>query len=112
MRSVRAVVAPASELAFAIRRAYGFDKRADELIGAIDVGETVPIEEDTGPVDAESAPMIRLVDEVIAEAVSLGASDIHVEPARAGRSSATASTACCRSRPSSRATSWGSSSPA
>jgi type IV pilus assembly protein PilB len=84
VRSVRMVVAPSTELAFAIRRAYGFDKRADELIGAIDVGETQPIEEDAGPVDAESAPMIRLVDEVIAEAVNLGASDVHVEPAKRG----------------------------
>jgi type IV pilus assembly protein PilB len=84
VRAVRPVVVPASDLEFSIQRAYGFDRRADELIGAIDVSEVATVEEDTAPVDAESAPMIKLVDEVIGEAVQRGASDIHVEPSQRG----------------------------
>lgn len=81
LRQVRTVVAPASAVEFALRRAYGFDRRADELIGAIDVDV---IDEPISVVEAESAPMIRLVDGVIAEAVERGASDVHVEPSARG----------------------------
>jgi type IV pilus assembly protein PilB len=85
LRRVRTVVAPASELDFAIRRSYGFDQRADEIIGTIDIEPVVGADDDGVPVSgADAAPMIRLVDELIAEAVSQGASDIHVEPGHRG----------------------------
>jgi type IV pilus assembly protein PilB len=83
LRRVETLVAPASELDFAIRRAYGFDKRADELIGGLELDDR-PGEDDIPVEAAESGPMIRLVDEVISEAVLRGASDIHAEPSRRG----------------------------
>ena len=44
---------------------------------------------------ASEAPVIRLVNAMIAQAVEKRASDIHIEPFEKDSASATASTACC-----------------
>jgi type II secretory ATPase GspE/PulE/Tfp pilus assembly ATPase PilB-like protein/ActR/RegA family two-component response regulator len=82
MRRVRTVIATVSDLDYAISTTYGFDNRADELIGAIEVDDFV--DPDGLGDDPEMGPMIRLVDEIIAEAVDRGASDVHVEPSQRG----------------------------
>ena len=79
-RRVRPVVAPASLLEVAIRKAYGFDQRAGELIDALDEGATDAELDDLDGV--EDAPIIRLAEGILADAVEARASDIHVEPAR------------------------------
>ena len=77
MKRIRTVVAPWSELEAMIHRTYGFDQQA-ELVGAVEVDDEE--DDDLVAVTEADAPMIRLVDGVIAEAVASGASDIHVEP--------------------------------
>ena len=47
---------------------------------------------------ADDAPVIKLVNQIIAQAVELGASDIHFEPGTASCACASASTACCPRR--------------
>ena len=42
----------------------------------------------------DDAPIIKLVNQIIAQAVEQGASDIHLEPRRTRCASASASTAC------------------
>ncbi len=79
-RRVRPVVAPASLLEVAIRKAYGFDQRAGELIDALDEGA---VDEDLEALaGVEDAPVIRLAEGILADAVESRASDIHVEPGR------------------------------
>ena len=79
-RRVRPVVAPASLLEVAIRKAYGFDQRAGELIDALDDGAVDAELDDMAGV--EDAPVIRLTEGILADAVEARASDIHVEPGR------------------------------
>jgi type IV pilus assembly protein PilB len=80
-RRVRPVVAPRSLLEVAIRKAYGFDQRAGELLDAMDDGpsEDSELEMLAG---VEDAPVIRLVEGILGDAVTARASDIHVEPHR------------------------------
>ena len=80
-RRVRPVVAPRSLLEVAIRKAYGFDQRAGELIDALDDGKTEDAELEM-MAGVEDAPVIRLVEGVLGDAVEARASDIHIEPGR------------------------------
>ncbi len=88
-RKVDIALAPRSNILEAINRHYGQmeDQSADSMLQeftdtAIDFTET---EQDTGGgsdeiIDETSAPIVRLVQLLISEAVQLRASDIHVEP--------------------------------
>ena len=88
-RQIQIALAPRASILEAINRYYGqFDgESADSMLQeftdtAIDFTET---EDDTGDqdddvVDETSAPIVRLVQLMITEAVQLRASDIHVEP--------------------------------
>jgi type II secretory ATPase GspE/PulE/Tfp pilus assembly ATPase PilB-like protein/ActR/RegA family two-component response regulator/RNA polymerase subunit RPABC4/transcription elongation factor Spt4 len=82
-RRVRPIVAPQSLLEAAIRKAYGFDQRAGELLDAIDDRR---VEEGAADLDfttgVEDAPVIRLAEGILGDAVEARASDIHVEPGR------------------------------
>jgi type IV pilus assembly protein PilB len=82
VKRLRVAVAAWSELDTMIRRTYGMDQRAGELIGALEAEEEP--EADLEPVTEADAPMIRLVDGMIADAIEADASDIHVEPGAAG----------------------------
>jgi type IV pilus assembly protein PilB len=87
-RDIRTVLAPREQISEAINRYYGQmeGESADSMLQeftdtAIDFTET----EDSGSdddehVDEDSAPVVRLVQLMISEAVQLRASDIHVEP--------------------------------
>jgi type IV pilus assembly protein PilB len=83
-RRVRPIVAPMSLLEVAIRKAYGFDQRAGELLDALEDGK--PEEYADADLDfvtgIEDAPVIRLAEGILADAVEARASDIHVEPGR------------------------------
>ena len=79
-RAIRPVVAPASVLEVAIRKAYGFDSKAGELIDQMDVVDDA-IQSDYDLIaSSEDAPVIRLAEGIISDAVSSRASDIHVDP--------------------------------
>ena len=83
-RRVRPIVAPMSLLEVAIRKAYGFDQRAGELLDALDDGKA-DVEASTEldfMAGVEDAPVIRLAEGILADAVEARASDIHVEPGR------------------------------
>jgi type IV pilus assembly protein PilB len=80
-RRVRALVAPATDLMAAIDRVYTSSRRSTELIGEI---ETTEVPEEAEVATDDDGPMIRLVDELITEAVERGTSDIHIEPSQRG----------------------------
>ena len=79
-RRLRPVVAPASLLDIAIRKAYGFDQRAGELIDAIDADRSDEASDLDQLGGDDDAPVIRLAEGIIADAVSARASDVHVDP--------------------------------
>lgn len=65
-----------------LKRAYGFGQRAGDLLEQLD-DEVDEVDEDdlTG---AEQAPIVRLAESILNEALSAGASDVHVEPMQSG----------------------------
>lgn len=88
-RKINIALATKESIVEAINRNYGQmgDESADSMLQeftdtAIDFTETETEsdEEDEGEVDESSAPIVRLVQLMIGEAVQLRASDIHVEP--------------------------------
>ncbi|MEM8865497.1 MAG: ATPase, T2SS/T4P/T4SS family [Planctomycetota bacterium] len=87
-RKIEIGVATKESILEAINRNYGQmgDESADSMLQeftdtAIDFTETEGDEDDTNEdVDEASAPIVRLVQLMIGEAVQLRASDIHVEP--------------------------------
>jgi type IV pilus assembly protein PilB len=87
-RKVDIALAPRESILEAINRHYGQmeDQSADSMLQeftdtAIDFTETVEDSTSTDEIiDETSAPIVRLVQLLISEAVQLRASDIHVEP--------------------------------
>ena len=87
-RDVTISVAPRANILETINRVYGQieGESADSILQeftdtAIDFTETESeIAEDDEAVDKDSAPIVRLVQLMITEAVQLRASDIHIEP--------------------------------
>ena len=68
------------------------------LLDDFDAGDASATGADETPASessADDAPIVRLVDMLIVDAVTQRASDIHVETQREGCASASASTACC-----------------
>jgi len=73
---IEPVIASGEELDRAILRYYGLQETVDQLLEHLPVRET-----DTGPQDAEeNSPVVRTVNQIIRQAVQIGASDIHIEP--------------------------------
>ncbi len=86
-RRVTPVLAPREAILEAINRYYGqtVGESADSMLQeftdtAIDFTETMEDEGGDEEVDESSAPIVRLVQLIITEAVQLRASDIHIEP--------------------------------
>ncbi len=79
-RAVKPVVAVESEVMAAIERAYGMGAAAQAVLG--DAGEEAPAAPAPGPAaeEAEDAPVVRLVNLVLTQALKDRASDIHIEP--------------------------------
>ena len=83
-RSVRPVVVTASVLDAALQSAYNFGSRAGELIDQLGGrAEEEELEEDLSAT-VDDAPVIRLAESILADALDSGASDIHVEPGAHG----------------------------
>ena len=94
--NIEPVVASESAITEAIRKHYGNaedqerKREIEELVGFIDEGQTESVEleaEDESALNlaaleraAEEAPVIKLVNYILTDAVKRGASDIHMEP--------------------------------
>lgn len=80
-RPVKPVVAIESEVMAAIERAYGMGAAAQAVLG--EAGEETPAA-DVAAVpaseDGEDAPVVRLVNLVLSQALKDRASDVHIEP--------------------------------
>ena len=82
-RTLRLVVAPSSVIKRGREQAYNLDQRAGELLEQIEFVEE-PTEEELHGAGAEDAPVVRLAESIIHNAIAMGASDIHVEPGQEG----------------------------
>nr|MCU0255782.1 Flp pilus assembly complex ATPase component TadA [Vicinamibacterales bacterium] len=95
-RRVRPAVAPENDIQVALERYYPADEppalaSADTLSLADQLAIVDEVDVDTGvtPDDdlaraAQAAPVIRLVNAILADAILAGASDIHIEPQQKG----------------------------
>ncbi|GGF51464.1 type II secretion system protein E [Aliidongia dinghuensis] len=79
-RPVERRAAGAGDLELAWERLYGGRIAADALAAAADAGDGSGDDADRLKDLASEAPVIRLVDQIVAQAISLRASDIHIEP--------------------------------
>ena len=81
---VKTVVATPSDIRKALSDAYGAQSKMDDLMtDLVDITKEAKPEEELdalGELGENDAPIIRLVNLVISQAVSGGVSDIHVEP--------------------------------
>ncbi len=78
-RRLRVAVATPTVLSAAIRRMYGFEGRATELLDAISVDEDLA-EDPDGDLGVDDGPVVRLAEGILAEALKTGTSDVHLEP--------------------------------
>ena len=76
-REVHPVVATAADIEQALRRFSGLDQQVEELAGEV-AFEAEELSE--GEAGADEAPIVKLVNAIMSEAVSDRASDIHIEP--------------------------------
>lgn len=67
------------ELQRGIARLYGLQDSMNEMIKDLGAG-TAQIEVEDAVIQGEDSPVVRLVQQMIEQAVRLGASDIHVDP--------------------------------
>jgi type IV pilus assembly protein PilB len=74
------MVATESQISDHLTRAWSLAE--DPTDGSTFFVETGPADEDDGASTSDAAPTVRLVNMVLADAVRLGASDIHIEPQR------------------------------
>lgn len=74
---IKPVIAVKDELQRAIQRYYGMQESVERLIQQGQTFEEDELEDDDR---TEDAPIIRMVNQMIEQAVQLGASDIHVDP--------------------------------
>ena len=81
-RDIRTVVATRSDVVQAINRHYRLDRAAETLVEeAVDEIKTdEDLDEALAQADASDAPIIKLVNLLITQAVNDRASDIHIEP--------------------------------
>lgn len=80
-QTLHLVVAPASAIRRGREQAYSLDHRTEELIDEIEFVDEQPDDEFGG---ADDAPVVRLAENIINDAITMGASDIHVEPGQDG----------------------------
>jgi type IV pilus assembly protein PilB len=86
-KEIRAVVATKADVVAAIGRSYRLDRTAETLAeeAAADVkDEEQSLEAQLATAGAEDAPIIKLVNLLITQAVNDRASDIHIEPGEHG----------------------------
>ncbi|PID80238.1 MAG: type II secretion system protein GspE [Clostridiales bacterium] len=75
------VVSPEQDIKRAIRRYYDASERAERAaLDYINQNDEVEDEDDEESAGVVNSPMVRLVNTIIAQAIRMRASDIHVEP--------------------------------
>ncbi|MBA4016374.1 MAG: pilus assembly protein PilB [Pirellula sp.] len=84
-RKIRVAIAPKEAILTAVNKLYAREDETARMMqevsdSAIDFSEMGGISDSDEAVDETSAPVIRLVQMIISEAVTSRASDIHVEP--------------------------------
>lgn len=84
LRGVRPVVATDSAVTDALRRVYGTDTGALEMVDRLNDGDVVSVEDDDigEAATGDEQPIIRLANAILADAVRTRTSDVHVEPER------------------------------
>lgn len=89
--NIEVVVASESAIEESINEYYGakddIEYDYDEILGDLDIDDVDYVDDDDGAVDvndlasaSEDAPVIRLVNLILVDAIKRGASDIHIEP--------------------------------
>jgi type IV pilus assembly protein PilB len=79
-REVHPVVATASDIEQALRKYAGLDQQVEELAEEV-AQDTDEMAGSEGEAAAEEAPIVKLVNAIMSQAVGDRASDIHIEPA-------------------------------
>jgi type IV pilus assembly protein PilB len=86
-RNIKVVIAPESELKSHLEKLYEGNVSYDSILGDLDVTDNVEIlstNEETDLADleraTEDAPVVKLVNAILTDAIKKGASDIHIEP--------------------------------
>jgi len=74
------MVATESQISDQLTRAWSLAEDSSDVSTFFE--ETAPTDEDDGASTSDAAPTVRLVNMVLADAVRMGASDIHIEPQR------------------------------
>ena len=86
---VKPVVAPESEVLAAINRFYAGEEQSLAQFDNLDLADQLSVvaeqdvelgEEDASEASVTGAPLVKLVNAMLADAIQAGASDIHVEP--------------------------------
>ena len=84
-------IAPPAAIERAIETAYATDRAVERLVERVDIQTLaqVRVVEDSAPEpvsskDVDAGPVVKLTNLILQEAVSAGASDIHLEPGREG----------------------------
>ena len=78
--AIRPWMCAPADLAAAIDRAYGYEMSIDGILNEMDTGQ-VDVTSAPGADEGYSHPVVRLVNAILLDAVKLGASDLHFEPA-------------------------------
>lgn len=81
-RRLRAVVTPKRRILDALRRVYAGSGADSSLISELQESTKDNMVDEITEVVEDSAPVVRLAQQIIRDALNLGASDIHVEPSR------------------------------
>lgn len=81
-RRLRAVVTPKRRILDALRRVYAGSGADSSLISELQESTKDQAVDEITEVVEDSAPVVRLAQQIIRDALNLGASDIHVEPSR------------------------------
>jgi type IV pilus assembly protein PilB len=89
---IRPVVAPETEVAEAIIKFYAAEESSLAQFDSLDLADQLSVvsDQDADPGDenleqaAQTVPLVKLVNAVIADATRAGASDIHIEPQEKG----------------------------
>ena len=76
---IRPVVAAESELEQAIERLASMQQNVDEMVGDIE-DLSAATEDDSATDEEEEAPVARIMNHIVTEAIRQGAGDIYIEP--------------------------------
>jgi type IV pilus assembly protein PilB len=80
-KPIQPLLALHTDIEEAIRRAYDVRTRTKDLLDGMRENAQVEVDETADLADeAQRAPVVRLVNEILSSAMAAGASDIHIEP--------------------------------